>query len=367
MRFRAAVLDRVNTPLSIDTLEMAPLQPGDVLVRVHATGLCHTDLEVIQGSLAYPLPIVLGHEGAGVVEAVGNAVSTVKVGDHVICSWNPHCGHCFYCDRSMPILCEPFTKNQPRGLLLDGTTRMTRGGERVHHYSVTSTHAEYTVVPQSGAIPVPRELPFDRACIIGCGVMTGIGAVVRKAKVEAGATVAVIGCGAVGLNCLQGARLADAGRVIALDVSAERRELAKLFGATDTLDGSAPDAADQVRALTEGRGADYVFEAAGHKAAFRLSVEIVRPAGHVVWLGKINVNEDVAFRWGSLMGEKRIVRSSYGDATPSRDFPWIAHEYLDGRVKLDELITRRIRLEEINAGFDDLANGRGIRTVVELS
>ena len=367
MRFRAAVLDRVNTPLSIDTLEMAPLQPGDVLVRLHATGLCHTDLEVIQGSLAYPLPIVLGHEGAGVVEAVGSAVSTVKVGDHVICSWNPHCGHCFYCDRSMPILCEPFTRNQPRGLLLDGTTRMTRGGERVHHYSVTSTHAEYTVVPQSGAIPVPSELPFDRACIIGCGVMTGIGAVVRKAKVEAGASVAVIGCGAVGLNCLQGARLADAGRVIALDVSAERRERALRFGASDAIDASSPDAADEVRALTDGRGADYVFEAAGHKAAFRLSVEIVRPAGQVVWLGKINVNEDVAFRWGALMGEKRIVRSSYGDATPSRDFPWIAAEYLAGRVKLDELITRRIRLEDINAGFDDLAKGHGIRTVVELA
>jgi len=367
MRFRAAVLDRANTPLSIDTLEMAPLQPGDVLVRLHATGLCHTDLEVIQGSLAYPMPIVLGHEGAGVVEKVGSAVSTVKAGDHVICSWNPHCGHCFYCDRSMPILCEPFTRNQPRGLLLDGTTRMTRDGERVHHYSVTSTHAEYTVVPESGAIPVPRELAFDRACIIGCGVMTGIGAVVRKAKVEAGATVAVIGCGAVGLNCLQGARLADAGRIIALDVSPGRRELARRFGATDTIDASAPDAADLVRALTEGRGADYVFEAAGHKAAFRLSMEIVRPAGHVVWLGKINVNEDVAFRWGSLMGEKRIVRSSYGDATPRRDFPWIANEYLAGRVKLDELITRRIRLEEINAGFDDLARGRGIRTVVELA
>ena len=366
MRFRAAVLDRVNTPLSIQALEMAPLAPGDVLVRLRATGLCHTDLEVIQGSLAYPLPIVLGHEGAGVVEAVGSAVSSVKAGDHVVCSWNPHCGHCFYCERSLPILCEPFTRHQPRGLLLDGTTRMTRDGERVHHYSVTSTHAEFTVVPESGAIPVPRELPFDRACIIGCGVMTGIGAVVRKAKVEAGASVAVIGCGAVGLNAIQGARLADAGRIIALDVSAERRDRARLFGATDAIDAAAPDAAGQARAMTHGRGADYVFEAAGREAALRLSMESVRPGGQVVWLGKVGVNEEVAFRWGSLMGEKRIVRSSYGDATPRRDFPWIAREYLEGRVKLDELITRRIGLEEINSGFDDLARGQGIRTVVEL-
>src|SRR5262249_14963537 len=187
MKFRAAVLERVGAPLTIDTLEMAPLRGDDVLVRVHASGLCHTDLETIQGWLSYPLPIVLGHEGAGVVEAVGPAVTRVKPGDHVILSWNPHCGHCFYCERSLPILCDPFRKNQPKGLLMDGTTRMTRGGEPVHHYSVTSTHAELTVVPESGAIVIPRELPFDRACIIGCGVMTGVGAVVRKAKVEPGA------------------------------------------------------------------------------------------------------------------------------------------------------------------------------------
>jgi S-(hydroxymethyl)glutathione dehydrogenase/alcohol dehydrogenase len=235
MKFRAAVLNRVGEPLAVDTLDMAPLAPGDVLVKVRASGLCHTDLEVIQGALTYPLPIVLGHEGAGVVEAVGSAVTSVRPGDHVICSWNPHCGHCFYCERAVPILCEPFTRHQPKGRLLDGTTRMSRNGEPVHHYSVTSTHAEYTVVPESGAIPVPKEMPFDRACIIGCGVMTGIGAVVRKAKVEPGASVAVIGCGAVGLNCLQGARLADAGRIIALDVSAEGRKRAKQFGATDAI------------------------------------------------------------------------------------------------------------------------------------
>jgi S-(hydroxymethyl)glutathione dehydrogenase/alcohol dehydrogenase len=366
MRFRAAVLDRVGAPLTIDTLEMAPLQPGDVLVRLRASGLCHTDLEVMQGSLGYPMPIVLGHEGAGVVEAVGGAVTRVKPGDHVVCSWNPHCGQCFYCERALPILCEPFTRNQPRGLLLDGTTRMTRDGETVHHYSVTSTHAEYTIVPEPGAIAVPRELPFDRACIIGCGVMTGVGAVMRKARVEPGASVAVIGCGAVGLNAIQGARLAGADRIVALDVGAAKPDRALFFGATDAVDASAPDAAERVRALTAGRGADYVFECAGNKAAFRLSVEAVRPGGQVVWLGKINVAEEVTFRWGSLMGEKRIVRSSYGDAVPSRDFPWLANEYLEGRLKLDELITRRLPLEEINEGFAVLARGEGIRTVIEL-
>lgn len=364
MKFRAAVLNKVNEPMTIDTLEMAPLAPTDVLVRIKASGLCHTDLEVIQGSLAYPLPIVLGHEGAGIVEAVGSEVTQVKPGDHVICSWNPHCGHCFYCERDLPILCEPFTRHQPRGFLLDGRSRMKRGGEQVHHYSVTSTHAEYTVVPESGAIVVPKELPFDRACIIGCGVMTGVGAVVRKARLGAGESVAVIGCGAVGLNAIQGAQLVDAGRIIAVDVGAAKLERARHFGATDCVDGSAPDAAEQIRALTGGRGADCVIEAAGNKATFRLSVEAVRPGGQVVWMGKINVNEDVSFRWGSLMGEKRIVRSSYGEARPRRDFPWLAQEYLRGRLKLDELITGRIKLEEINAGFASLARGEGIRTVV---
>ncbi|MEP7303279.1 MAG: Zn-dependent alcohol dehydrogenase [Caldimonas sp.] len=366
MKFRAAVLNRVGEPLTLDTLDMAPLEPGDVLVKIRASGLCHTDLEVIQGSLAYPLPIVLGHEGAGVVEAVGAAVTSVRPGDHVICSWNPHCGHCFYCERAAPILCEPFTLHQPNGRLLDGTTRMSRDGERVHHYSVTSTHAEYTVVPESGAIAIPAEMPFDRACIVGCGVMTGVGAVVRKAKVEPGASVLVIGCGAVGLNALQGARLAGAATIIAADVGAAKLERARGFGATHTVDAGAGDAVEQIRALTAGRGADHVFEAAGHAAAFRLSVESVRPAGQVVWLGKINVNRDVSFRWGSLMGEKRIVRSSYGDALPKRDFPWLCSLYLDGKLELDALITRRIALDEINDGFAALARGEGIRTVIEL-
>lgn len=364
MKFKAAVLNRLNQSLAIETLDMAPLAPTDVLVKIKASGLCHTDLEVIQGSLAYPLPIVLGHEGAGVVQEVGHAVTHVRPGDHVILSWNPHCGHCFYCERDQPILCEPFTRHQPKGLLLDGTSRMRRGAETVHHYSVTSTHAEYTIVPESGAIAVSKEIPFDRACIIGCGVMTGVGAVVRKARVEAGSNVVVIGCGAVGLNAVQGARLADAGKIIAIDVGKTKLDRALAFGATHAVDVSSGDVAGQIGALTGGRGADYVFEAAGRHEAFALSVEAVRPGGQVVWLGKVNVNEEVRFRWGSLMRERAIVRSSYGNARPRRDFPWLVEEYLRGRLKLDELITRRIRLEEINDGFAALARGEGIRTVV---
>jgi len=367
VKFRAAVLNAVGAPLTIDTLDLAPLQAGDVLVRIRASGLCHTDLEVIQGTLAYPLPIVLGHEGAGVVEAVGSAVTSVRPGDHVVCSWNPHCGHCFYCERGVPILCEPYKRNEPKGKLLDGTSRLSRDGAPVNHFFTTSTHAELTIVPESGAIAIPKEIAFDRACIIGCGVMTGIGAAVRKARVAPGASVLVIGCGAVGLNVVQGARLAGAATIIAGDVGEVRLARARRFGATHGVDVTAEGALDAVRALTGGRGADYVFEAAGHASAFRLAVEAVRPAGEVVWLGKINVDAEVAFRWGSLMGEKRIVRSSYGDALPKRDFPWIVEQYLQGRILLDELITRRIALDEINDGFADLANGIGTRTVIEMN
>jgi S-(hydroxymethyl)glutathione dehydrogenase / alcohol dehydrogenase len=367
MKFRAAVLNTVGQPMTIDTLTMADLAPSDVFVRLRATGLCHTDLEVIQGQLAYPLPIVLGHEGAGIVEAVGRDVTSVKAGDHVICSWNPYCGHCFYCDRGVRILCEPLKRHEPRGLLIDGTTRLSRDGEPVHHFFTTSTHAEYTVVSESGAIPISKDMPFAQAAIIGCGVMTGVGAAVRKAKVTPGATVLVIGCGAVGLNAIQGARIAGAGRIIAADIAATRRDRAIEFGATDVVDPSTPAALESIRNMTQGRGADFTFEAAGHRDAFRLSVEATRPAGDLVWLGKVNVNDDVAFRWGSLMGEKRIVRSSYGDALPKRDFPWLVDLYLDGKLKLDELITARIPLEDINDGFDALARGEGIRTVVEFA
>jgi S-(hydroxymethyl)glutathione dehydrogenase/alcohol dehydrogenase len=364
MKFRAAVLNQVGQPLAIETIEIGSLAPTDVLVRVHASGLCHTDLEVIEGSLAYPLPIVLGHEGAGVVEAVGSEVTRVKAGQHVVCSWNPHCGHCFYCERDLPILCEPFSCHQPRGLLLDGRSRLSRQGSTVHHFSVVSSHAEYCVVPESGAIAVPKEMPFDRACLIGCGVMTGVGAATRKVRVEPGGSVLVIGCGAVGLNAIQGARIASAGLIVAADVSEAKLQRAQRFGAMQTIDAAVPDAVAQVKAITGGRGPDYVIESAGHPSAFRLAMEAVRPGGQVVLLGKVNVNQDVSFRWGSLMGEKQIVRASYGGGRPARDFPWLAQLYLDGKLMLDELITRRIALDEINSGFDAIRRGETVREVV---
>lgn len=366
MEFRAAVLHDVGAPLVIERIRMTGLHRGDVLVRIGASGLCHTDLEVIQGSLAYPLPIVLGHEGAGVVEAVGEGVTQVAPGDHVVCSWNPHCGHCFYCERDQPILCEPYTGNVRRGLLLDGASRYEFAGRPLHHFSVMSSHAEYCVVPESGAVRVPREIPFDRACLIGCGVMTGVGAVVRLARVEAGSSVAVVGCGAVGLNCLQGAVIQRAATIVAVDTDPARLEMARDFGATHTV-LAGEGALETVKSLTAGRGADYVFESAGAESALQQMLEFVRPGGQAVILGKTNVNRQVSLRFGAMMGEKRIIRSSYGGARPQRDFPWLAKLYLDGVLKLDELITRRLRLEEINEGFAAMTRGEIVRAVVSFA
>ena len=367
MDFRAAVLHEVGRPLVVERVTLGPLGPHDVLVRVHASGLCHTDLEVIEGSLAYPLPIVLGHEGAGVVEATGSEVTLARRGEHVVCSWNPSCGHCFYCDGGQPILCEVFTRTQPKGFLLDGASRLSLGGRPVHHFSAMSSHAEYCVVHESSAIVVPSEIPFDRACLIGCGVMTGVGAATRVAAVTPGASVLVIGAGAVGLNAVQGAQLAGAEIIVAVDVDDGKLALARVFGATHGVNGARDDAVAAVRALTGGRGADYAIEAGGREATFRLAVEAVRPGGAVVFLGKVNVDQPVSFRWGALMGEKRIVRSSYGGARPRRDFPWLARLYLEGRLKLDELITQRLPLGQINDGFAAMAKGEVVRAVLGLN
>lgn len=363
MRFRAAVLRRPGERLSVETVELGALKPGDALVRIRAASLCHTDLEVIEGQLAYPMPIVLGHEAAGTVEALGPGVAGLAPGDPVVLSWNPHCGHCFQCERDQPILCETYLRLGPKALQFDGTARLTLGGAPLHHLMFLGSFAEYCVVPAQSAVRVPAAIPFDRACLIGCGVMTGVGAATRVARVSYGASVLVIGCGAVGLSAVQGARLAGAGRIVALDPDRRKLDLARRLGATDAIDAEG-GALAAIRELTGGRGADYVFEAAGNARAFRLSAEAARPGGQIVWLGKVNVDDDVAFRWGSLMGEKRITRSSYGGARPQRDFPLLAQAYLDGALRLDELVSRRRSLEEINDGFAALKRGEVVRAVV---
>lgn len=370
MRFRAAVLHRVREPLRIEDVDLTALDRGDVLIRNRASGLCHTDLEVIDGTQPRPVPIILGHEGAGVVEEVGRDVKSVRPGDHVIASWNPHCGRCFYCARGQPVLCEAYTGNQAAGHLLDGRSRLSIGGSTLHHFGMVSSHAEYSVVPASGAIRIPHEIPLDRACLIGCGVVTGVGAVIRMARVRPGSSVAVVGCGAVGLNVIQGARIAGAATIVAVDRDQMRLVRARRFGATDcVLDSNATDChavIDAVRDLTAQRGADHVFEAAGNEAAMQVALEITRPAGDLVILGKTEAERMVAFRFGALAGEKRIIRSSYGGARPARDFPWLTELYIDGKLKLDELITTRLQLAEVNAGFEGMRHNAIVRAVIQF-
>jgi S-(hydroxymethyl)glutathione dehydrogenase/alcohol dehydrogenase len=364
LSFRAAVLPAAGQKLRIETVQAEPPRVGEVLVRIAAAGLCHTDLEVIEGQLVYPMPIVLGHEAAGTIAAVGPNVDPGRVGQRVVLSWNPHCGRCFHCERGQPILCEKYVSQGPQAVAFDGTTRLSLHGQTVRTMMHIAAFAEYAIVTDACAVTIPSEMPLDRACLLGCGVLTGVGAATRIAGLRYGDTAMVIGCGAVGLSAVQGARLAGASRIMAVDLNDAKLAMARDVGATDTVNAGNADPVAAVRAITNGRGADCVLEAAGNAASFRLSTEACRAGGEIVWLGKTGVNQDVPFRWGALMGEKRITRSSYGGAATATDFPALARSYLQGTLLLDGLITQRIALDEINRGFDDLREGRAIRSVI---
>ena len=363
IEYRAAVLHGVGAPMAVEPVIASGPAGNQVLVRIKAAGLCHTDLEVITGSLRYPLPIVLGHEAAGIVEELGPTAHGLRVGDHVVLSWNPHCGHCFYCDRDLPILCESYLAHGPGALAFDGTSRTRLGdGRELKRLMFIGAFAEYAVVADHQAIVVPEALSVrsrlphwlrrddrGRRRPQHCDDRLwrhGHGDRLRRCRARRGAGRAAGGCGRD--------RSIDKGKLA----------LAERVGATSGVDARREDPGAAAKAKTAGRGADVVIEAAGNAASFRASLEAVRPGGEVIWLGKTDVAQDVAFRWGSLMGEKRIRRSSYGGARPARDFPLLAHAYLDGRLKLDELITRHIALDEINEGFAALQRGEAIRSVI---
>src|ERR1700760_533916 len=250
LRYRAAVLREARTPLSIETVTAGALKADDVLVRIRATGLCHTDLEVIEGSLRFPMPIVLGHEAAGIVEKIGPQARGVAVGDHVVLSWNPHCGHCFYCDRDLPILCEDFQRQGPLGVQFDGTGRTSLAdGRELKQLMYLGAMAEYCIVQAQQAIVVPKELPFEQGCLIGCGVMTGVGAALNIASIHFGDAVMVIGCGAVGLAAVQGARMAGAQTIIAVDLAPGKLDLAQKLGATHAVNAKDQDVIEAVKRL----------------------------------------------------------------------------------------------------------------------
>jgi S-(hydroxymethyl)glutathione dehydrogenase / alcohol dehydrogenase len=366
LTFQAAIMERAGEPLRIASVTTGNLADTDVIVRIKAASLCHTDLEAVRGDLRTPLPFVPGHEAAGIVEWTGSAVTKVAKGDHVILSWNPHCGECFYCTRQLSILCQPYRDHMAQSFHFDSHPRLfLDDGKPVHQLAYMGSFAECCVVSEDCAVPIAKAMPFDRACLIGCGVMTGFGAATHIAQVEAGSTVAVIGCGAVGLSAIQGALHAGAAQVVAIDRALTKLDMARAIGATHTL--FADDSLlHELGRLTHGRGADTVIESAGNRQSLRTSVEAVRPGGQVVWLGKLPAADEASFRWGALMGEKRIVRSSYGGANPARDFPMLAQAYLDGTLKLDEYVTSRITLDRINAGMQRLSTGADVRAVIEF-
>jgi S-(hydroxymethyl)glutathione dehydrogenase/alcohol dehydrogenase len=369
MKFLGAVLKETGKLLQIESLALKNLSNKDVVVRIKATSLCHTDLEAVEGALGTPVPFIPGHEAAGVVESVGSDVADLKVGDHVVISWNPYCGSCYFCQRKQPIICSQYRANVVQSFHFDGSPRIYLNNDPVHQLMYAGSFAELAVVTEECAVKISKEVPFEIACLIGCGVMTGVGAALNIAKITPGATVGVIGCGAVGISAIQGARLAGAEKIIAIDRDSKKLEFSKQFGVTDVIvaGNDSGETLEHIMATTSGIGLDYVIESAGNESAFQLSVEIVRPGGQVVWLGKVPTQQKVNFRWGSLMGEKKIHRSSYGGTTPQVDFPFLAQSYLDGKLLLDKYITSKIALADINEGFERLKQGLEIRSVIQFN
>jgi alcohol dehydrogenase len=372
MKIRAAVLNTIgaNTPfaetrpLAIETLDLEGPGHGEVLVKIGAAGLCHSDLSVINGDRPRPTPMALGHEAAGVVEEVGPGVTDLERGDHVVMVFVPSCGHCLPCAEGRPALCEPGAAANTAGTLLSGARRLSRDGAPVHHHLGCSAFAEYATVSRRSLVKIDRELPLAEAALFGCAVLTGVGAVLNTAKVTAGATVAVVGLGGVGLASLLGASLAGARQIVAIDLADDKLALARELGATHTVNARDPDAVDQVKAKTQG-GVDFAFEMAGSVKAMELAYKVTRRGGTTVTAGLPPPTHTIAVPQVNLVGEERTIKGSYiGTCVPVRDLPHYVALYRQGRLPVDRLMTGRLPLEDINRGFDLLHDGKAVRQVV---
>jgi alcohol dehydrogenase len=372
MKIRAAVLNGIglprpyaeSRPLSIETLELDPPGPGEVLVRIKAAGLCHSDLSVINGDRPRPVPMALGHEAAGVVQALGPGVDDLEPGDHVVLVFVPSCGHCNPCAEGRPALCEPGAAANGRGEMLGGGRRLRRDGVPVNHHLGVSAFADHAVVSRRSLVRIGRDIPLDRAALFGCAVLTGVGAVVNTARLPMGASAAVIGLGGVGLNALLGARVAGAARIVAVDLLPSRLDLARELGATDVFDAREPDCARDIREATGG-GVDFAFEMAGSVPALDLAYRITRRGGTTVTAGLANPEKHLSLQQVSLVAEERTLKGSYiGSCIPTRDVPRYLDLFRRGRLEVDRLLTDRIGLEEVNEAFDRLADGAAIRQVI---
>lgn len=373
MRIKAAVLTEmgvagpyaVSRPLSVEEVELSPPGRGEVLVRIAAAGLCHSDLSTLNGTRPWPVPIVLGHEASGVVEEVGPDVYDLVPGDHVVFAFVPACGHCLHCATARPALCENGLKANRSGGLLTGSHRLERPGKgRLNHHLGVAAFAEYSVAARPSLVKIDPDFPIEKAALFGCAVLTGVGAAVNTAKLEPGTDVAVFGMGGVGLCAVMGAKLAGARQIVAVDVLPAKLEMAKRCGATDVVDASQCDAVEAVRELTKG-GASCVFESVGHEDALAKAYLATRRGGTTISIGLPHPSKMLSIPASSLVAEEKTLKGSYmGSAVPARDIPRFIDLYKQGLLPVDLLLTRTIRLDEINEAFDALDKGEVIRQLL---
>ncbi|HEX4986433.1 MAG TPA: S-(hydroxymethyl)glutathione dehydrogenase/class III alcohol dehydrogenase [Burkholderiales bacterium] len=368
MDVRAAVALEAGAPLSLETVRLEGPKAGEVLVEIKATGICHTDEYTLSGADPEGLfPSILGHEGAGVVVEVGPGVKGLKKGDHVIPLYVPECRECEYCTSQKTNLCQSIRVTQGQGLMPDGTSRFSLGGKKLHHYMGTSTFSNYTVVPEISLAKIREDAPFDKVCYIGCGVTTGIGAVINTARVEPGANVVVFGLGGIGLNVVQGARMAGANMIVGVDLNPKRRALAEKFGMTHFVnpkDMAEGELVPHLVNLTKG-GADYSFECIGNVKVMRQALECCHKGwGVSVIIGVAPAGAEIATRPFQLVTGRVWKGTAFGGARGRTDVPRIVDWYMEGKINIDDLITHKLKFEDINKGFDLMHAGESIRSVV---
>jgi S-(hydroxymethyl)glutathione dehydrogenase / alcohol dehydrogenase len=367
MKVRAAVLERFAAPLVVQDVDLGEPRRGEVLVRLHACGICHTDMYSASGDdPGGYVPCVLGHEGAGVVEAIGDGVTSLAPGDHVVTLFSPQCGECVNCRSGKTNICVAIRQQQNAGYLPDATTRLSRGAEPLRHFMGCSTFAEATVMPEIALAKVSDDAPFEAACLFACGLSTGLGAAMFRAEVEPGATVVVFGAGMVGLGAVVGARLQGAERIIAVDLSEQRLELARHHGATDTWVGG-PDVVERVLEETGGFGADFTFEATGNVAVMRQAVEAARLGwGRACMIGVAGRGETLDIVPRYLITGRQVLGASFGGVKGREQVPELVERYLAGDVDVESFISHRLTLEQVNDGFELMHRQDGIRSVIEF-
>jgi S-(hydroxymethyl)glutathione dehydrogenase/alcohol dehydrogenase len=368
VKIRAAVLEEFGSPLVVQDVELAEPRAGEALVRLVACGVCHTDLYTASGAdpSGYA-PTVLGHEGAGVVEQVGADVTSLATGDHVVTLFSPQCRECVHCRSERTNLCLAIREQQNKGYLPDGTTRLGRNGDSIRHFMGTSTFAEYTVMPEIALAKINPEAPLEHACLFACGLSTGLGAAMNTAKVEPGSTCVVFGAGMVGLGAVAGCRLRGAERIVSVDLSPERLELARAHGATDTLPGG-PDVVDEIVAMTDGFGADYTFEATGNVTVMRQAVEAARMGwGLCTVAGVAGKGETLDIVPRFLITGRRVAGSSFGGVKGRDQVPELVELALDGQIEVASFVSHRITLADVNRGFELMEAQDGIRSVIEFT